>query len=63
MGRTMAWQADFDARLQALTAAEVNAAIRRHLKPETLSVYAAGDFAKAASAATAPAAGAAASGK
>ena len=23
MGRTMAWQADFDARLQALTAAEV----------------------------------------
>jgi zinc protease len=29
---------------------QVNAAIRRHFKPEALSVYAAGDFAKAASA-------------
>ncbi len=48
MGRTMAWSAHFDAALKALTVANVQAAIRKHLKPETLSVYAAGDFAKAA---------------
>ena len=50
LGRTMAWPADFDARLRALTLEQVNTAIRKHLKPETLSVYAAGDFAQAAAA-------------
>ena len=48
MGRTMAWSAQFDAALKTLTVADVQAAIRKHLKPEALSVYAAGDFAKAA---------------
>jgi zinc protease len=48
MGRTMAWEADFDARLRALTVDAVNAAIRQHLKPETLSVFAAGDFPESA---------------
>ena len=47
MGRTMAWAADFDAKLKALTVNDVNTAIRKHIKPETLSVFAAGDFAKA----------------
>ena len=47
MGRSMAWAADFDAKLKALTVNDVNAAIRKHIKPETLSVFAAGDFAKA----------------
>ncbi|GAB3747025.1 M16 family metallopeptidase [Lysobacter olei] len=58
MGRTMAWSAEMDARLKALTVADVNAALRKHLRPDMLSVFAAGDFAKAAStsAATAPAA-------
>lgn len=46
--------ADLDAKLKALTVDEVNAAIRKRLAPDTLSVVAAGDFAKAASA---PAAG------
>ena len=50
LGRTMAWSARMDTQLQALTVEQVNAAIRRHFRPETLSVYAAGDFAKAASA-------------
>ncbi len=50
LDRTMAFPAAIDARLQALTVDEVNAAIRKHLKPETLSVYMAGDFAKAAAA-------------
>ncbi|WP_231120341.1 M16 family metallopeptidase [Cognatilysobacter tabacisoli] len=53
LGRTMAWTAEFEARLKALTVDEVNAAIRRHVKPETISVYAAGDFAKAAAGAAA----------
>ncbi len=48
LGRTMAWWANADRRIQALTTAEVNAALRKHIKPDTLSVYAAGDFAKAA---------------
>ena len=62
MDRTMAFSADIDARLQALTVAEVNAAIRKHIKPGALSVYVAGDFAKAATPAApaAPAAAAAA---
>ena len=56
MGRTMAWTAQLEARMQALTVDEVNAAIRKHIKPEALSVFAAGDFAKAAAKAAAPAA-------
>ncbi len=47
MDRSMAWAADFDAKLKALTVNDVNAAIRKHIKPEALSVFAAGDFAKA----------------
>ena len=47
MGRTMAWAADFESKLEALTVDDVNAAIRKHIKPETLSLFAAGDFAKA----------------
>ncbi|MES2858309.1 MAG: pitrilysin family protein [Pseudomonadota bacterium] len=51
LGRPMLRRAEFDARLQALTVADVNAAIRRFLKPEHLSVFVAGDFANAAKAA------------
>jgi len=47
LGRTMAWSARIDAMLESLTAEQVNAAIRRHFRPETLSVYAAGAFAGA----------------
>lgn len=43
-GRTMQFTADLDARYRALTVEQVNAAIRKHLKPDTLSVYLAGDF-------------------
>jgi zinc protease len=54
-GRTMAFTAELDARYRALTLDEVNAAIRRHLRPETLSLFIAGDF-DATGAATPPAA-------
>jgi zinc protease len=47
-GRSMQYHAELDARLAALTVDEVNAAIRRHVDPSKLSVYLAGDFAKAA---------------
>lgn len=51
LGRTMAWSAELDARLAALTPEEVNAALRRHIDPTTFSAFAAGDFAKVAKAA------------
>jgi zinc protease len=53
MNRTMAWIEAFEAKIRALTVDEVNAAIRKHIKPESLSIFAAGDFAKAAQAAAA----------
>lgn len=46
-GRTMQFAADLDAKFKALTVESVNAAIRKHLKPEQFSVYTAGDFAAA----------------
>ena len=48
LGRPMLRRAEFDAKLKALTLADVNAAIARHFKPAMLSVYTAGDFANAA---------------
>ncbi|PJK11698.1 peptidase M16 [Lysobacteraceae bacterium NML120232] len=47
LGRQMLDRLAFEARLRALTVAEVNAAIARHIRPENLSVNVAGDFAKA----------------
>jgi len=55
-GRTMQFSADFDAALNSLTVDRVNAAIRKHLKPERFSVYLAGDFAAAAKTGAKPAA-------
>ncbi len=43
-GRTMQFVIDRDAAYKALTVEQVNAAIRKHLKPEILSVFVAGDF-------------------
>lgn len=46
--RTMQWTADHEDAIRALTVEQVNAAIKRHVKPDTLSVFVAGDFAGAA---------------
>ncbi|KQV44933.1 MULTISPECIES: pitrilysin family protein [unclassified Duganella] len=46
--RTMAFEKDLEAKVSALTVAQVNEALRAHLKPEAVSVIKAGDFAKAA---------------
>ena len=48
LGRTMAWWEAADRNIAALTVAQVNDVLRRRIDPATLSVYAAGDFAKAA---------------
>jgi zinc protease len=45
LGRPMLRRAEFDARLKSLTVEQVNAAIRKFLKPDQLSVFVAGDFA------------------
>ena len=45
LGRPMLRRAEFDAKLKSLTVAQVNAAIRKFLKPAELSVFVAGDFA------------------
>ena len=47
LGRTMQWTSDHEDTIRALTLEQVNTAIAQHLKPDTLSVFVAGDFAKA----------------
>ncbi|MFO0890525.1 MAG: pitrilysin family protein [Isosphaeraceae bacterium] len=46
IGRTLQFQADLEDKLKALTVEDVNAALRKHLDPEKLSVVTAGDFKK-----------------
>lgn len=46
LGRTFAWSADIDRQLRELTADDVNAAIRKYLKPKGFSSSLAGDFKK-----------------
>jgi zinc protease len=44
--RTFAWDADFEAKIAALTPAQVNAALRAHVDPARISFVKAGDFKK-----------------
>jgi zinc protease len=44
--RTFAWDIEFEQKIAALTPAQVNAALRRHIDPAKLSIIAAGDFGK-----------------
>ena len=44
IGRTFAWDVEFEKRIAALTPLEVRDALRRHLDPAKLSVLKAGDF-------------------
>ncbi|HEX5476702.1 MAG TPA: pitrilysin family protein [Burkholderiales bacterium] len=43
-GRSFDWDRDFEAKIAALTPAQVNEAMRRYLDPARLSLVAAGDF-------------------
>ena len=47
-GRTMDWDAQLDAKVAALTAQQVNEALKRHLDPSSISIIKGGDFKKAA---------------
>ena len=42
--RTLKWDEDIDAKIQALTADQINAAFRRHIDAASLSIVKAGDF-------------------
>jgi zinc protease len=53
--RTMAFDKELEAKVMGLTVAQVNEAVRAHIKPEAVSVVKAGDFAKVAASAAAPA--------
>ena len=44
LGRTFAFSADLDRKMQALTTDQVNTVLRKYLKPEAFSSAAAGDF-------------------
>jgi len=47
--RTLAWDEQMDAKLDALTVDQVNAAFRRHMSLDQLSIVKAGDFQAAGS--------------
>ena len=47
LNRTIAWDADFDGKLESLTVEQVNAAMRKFMTPENITIIKAGDFAKA----------------
>ncbi|PYS87417.1 MAG: insulinase family protein, partial [Acidobacteria bacterium] len=46
VGRTWQWDADFEAKIKALTPEQINAAMRKYVDPSKLVIYKAGDFAK-----------------
>lgn len=49
VGRTMAYEEELDKQIAALTAEQVNAAMRKWITPDKISIFKAGDFAKAKS--------------
>ncbi len=54
LGRSFAWDADFDAKLAALTPEQIQDALKRHLELGKLSIVKAGDFASVAANEAAP---------
>jgi zinc protease len=53
VGRTLAWDAELEQKVMALDAAQIRAALQRHLVPEKFTIVKAGDFAGAAAKQTA----------
>jgi zinc protease len=56
IGRTFAWDADFEKKVMALNAAQIRAALNKYIDPAKFVVMKAGDFAGAAKSPAAPAA-------
>lgn len=46
LGRTWQWDADFEAKIKALTPEQINVAMRRYVDPAKISIFKSGDFAK-----------------
>ncbi len=44
LGRTLQWDAQMDAKIQALTTDQISAAFRKHVDPAAMSIVKAGDF-------------------
>ena len=44
LDRPFKWDADLEAKIQALTAEQINAAFRKHIDPNGVSIVKAGDF-------------------
>lgn len=61
--RTLAFDADFEKKVEALTVEQVNGAMKKFVDPKKISIVKAGDFDKKAATGTAPAAGVQGSGK
>ncbi|MCK6618818.1 MAG: insulinase family protein [Cyclobacteriaceae bacterium] len=47
LGRTLAWDENLEKAVNAVTAEQVNAAMKKHLDPSKINIVKAGDFAKA----------------
>jgi zinc protease len=47
LNRTLAWDAEFDKKVAELTTEQINAALRKFIDPNKISIFKAGDFAKA----------------
>jgi zinc protease len=48
LNRTLAWDAEFEKKVEALTPEQITAAMRKHIDLAKVSLFKAGDFAKAA---------------
>lgn len=47
LNRTFSWDEEFDKKVQSLTVEQVNAAMKKYLTPDKISIFVAGDFANA----------------
>lgn len=48
LNRTMAWDSDFEKKLESITPEQINAAMKKYIDPAKLTIIQAGDFEKAA---------------
>jgi zinc protease len=46
LNRTIAWDAELESKIQALTPEQINSAMRKYLTPDNITIIKAGDFAK-----------------
>jgi zinc protease len=44
IGRTFQWDADFEAKIRALTPEQINTAMRRYTDPSKITIIKSGDF-------------------